>query len=222
MQTNTLADKSLKMTTWIHFMSKKKLIHFDWEDHLHTQDILNECLVFPTQWNCYHQSSEQQLSGTSETLQYHEALRKDIHFCKDSLRDKTVNLSFMEVNIYNWSDSSLFLQGTLQIQPNFSNHWMANWTRNIKYTHTNTHTHTHTHTHTKWQSPNCYLVNEFLNFYLLNSHVEQDQKSLNTTTPWFIPSILTMLKRDLDSRSLMHAETVDTLNESETVCSMRL
>jgi hypothetical protein len=29
MQTHTLAGKSLKVTTWIHFMSTKKLIHFD-------------------------------------------------------------------------------------------------------------------------------------------------------------------------------------------------
>jgi hypothetical protein len=77
---------------------------------------------------------------------------------------------------------------------------MANWTRNI--------THTQTHPpppHTKWWYPNCYLVNEFLNFYLLNNQVEQDQKSLNTKTSWSTPSIPTALMRDFDSRSHMHA-----------------
>jgi hypothetical protein len=32
-------------------------------------------------------------------MEYHEALRKDIHFYKDSLTDKTLHLSFMELNI---------------------------------------------------------------------------------------------------------------------------
>jgi hypothetical protein len=31
-------------------------------------------------------------------MEYCEALRKDIPFCKDSLRDKTVHLSFMELD----------------------------------------------------------------------------------------------------------------------------
>jgi hypothetical protein len=41
---------------------------------------------------------EQQLSGTPETVEHQEALGKNIHFCKDSFRDKTVHLSFMELN----------------------------------------------------------------------------------------------------------------------------
>jgi hypothetical protein len=60
--------------------------------------ILYECLLFSTQRNSYHLSSEQQLSGIPETVEHHEALGKDIHFLKDSLRDKTVHLSFMELS----------------------------------------------------------------------------------------------------------------------------
>jgi hypothetical protein len=41
---------------------------------------------------------EQQLSETPETIEYHGALREDIHFCKDPFRDNTVHLSFMELN----------------------------------------------------------------------------------------------------------------------------
>jgi hypothetical protein len=73
---------------------------------------------------------------------------------------------------------------------------------NKKY---HTHAHTDKHTHQKWWYPNWYLVNEFLYFYLLNSHVEQDQKLLATRTHCCIPSIRTLLKRDFDSKSLMHA-----------------
>jgi hypothetical protein len=182
-------------------MWSKKLIHFDWEVHWHTQGILIECLVFPTQWNCYHLSSKWQLSGTPETLVYHEALRKDIHFYKDSLRDETVHLFFMELNTYSWSDSKLFLKVTSQIQPNFYKSVNGKFEQEIWHTQT----HTHTHTHTKWWYTDCYLVNEFLNICLLNSNVEQEQKSQNTRTPWCLPSILTVLKKDFDSRSLMLA-----------------
>jgi hypothetical protein len=48
------------------------------------------------------------------------------------------------------------------------------------------------------------MAKEF-NFYLQNSHDEEEQKSLNSGTPWCITSIPTVLKRDFDSRSLMHA-----------------
>jgi hypothetical protein len=146
------------MTTWIHFMSKKKLIHFGWEN-TGTQGILKECLVLPTQRNGYHLSSEWQISETQEILKYHEALRKYIHFCKDSLRDNTVHLSFMELNTYRWSDKMLFLNMTLGIQPNF--YKSVNSKLNQKY-HTHTHRHTHKYTNTyrkKWPYPNCYLVN---------------------------------------------------------------
>jgi hypothetical protein len=68
------------------------------ELYCHIQGIVTECLVFPSQWNCYNFSSEWQLSETPTTMEYHEALGKDIHFCKDSLEDKTVHLSFMELN----------------------------------------------------------------------------------------------------------------------------
>jgi hypothetical protein len=155
--------------------------------------MINDCLVFPTQWNCYHLSSEWQLSGTPESVEYHEALGKDIHFSKDSLGDKTLQLSFMELNTYSWSSSRLLLKGTSGIQPISTNQWMANWTRI-----------SNTHTHKKWWYPDCYLVNELLNFCLLNSNIGKDQKSLNTRTPWCILPIPTVLKRDFDSRSLVH------------------
>jgi hypothetical protein len=47
-----------------------------------------------------------------KTVEYCEALGKDIHFCKDSLRDKTVLLSEMEMNTKSQSDSRLFLKLT--------------------------------------------------------------------------------------------------------------
>jgi hypothetical protein len=181
-------------------MSTKKFIHFDWEVQWHTQGILIECLVFPTQRNCYHLSSELQISGTPETAEHHKALRKDIHFSKKSLRDKTAHLSYMELNTYSWSESSLFLKVSLGIQLNF--YKSVNDKLNNKY---HTHTHAHTGTYKKWWDPTCFLVNEFLNYYLLNSHVEQVQKSLTNKTHSCIPSIPTVLKRDFDSRSLMHA-----------------
>jgi hypothetical protein len=40
------------------------------------------------------------VSGTPETVEYHESLRKDIPSCKDSLRDKTVHFFFKELNTY--------------------------------------------------------------------------------------------------------------------------
>jgi hypothetical protein len=155
---------------------------------------VKEWLVFPSQWNCYHLSSEWQLSGTPETMEYHEAFKKDINFCKDSLRDKTVHS-------WNWTyditvTQGCFLKVTLGINLVSTNQW-----RQIEQQIS----HTYTHTHTMWWYPNRYLINEFLNFYLLNSHVELDQISLNTRTPWCIPSILTVLKTDFDSSSLMHA-----------------
>jgi hypothetical protein len=58
---------------------------------------------------------EWQLSGTPENVEHHEAHRKDFHFCNDSLRDKTVQLSIMEQNTYSQSDSRLFLKVTLGI-----------------------------------------------------------------------------------------------------------
>jgi hypothetical protein len=69
------------------------------------------------------------------------------------------------------------------------------------------HTHKHTHTHTYIQGGDILIVmSKWVNtFYLLNSSIEQDQKSLNTRTPWCIPSISTMLMTDFDSSSLLHA-----------------
>jgi hypothetical protein len=43
--------------------------------------------------------------------------------------------------------------------------------------------HTHPHTPINLWHTNCYLVNELLTFYLLNSNIVQDQKSLNTRHP---------------------------------------
>jgi hypothetical protein len=45
-------------------------------------------------------------------MEYREALGKEIHFCKDSLRDKKVHLSFMELNTESQSNSRLFLKVT--------------------------------------------------------------------------------------------------------------
>jgi hypothetical protein len=146
MQTHTLAGQGLKVITWIQFMSTKKLIHFLWEAHQHTQDILNECSVFPIQRNCYHLFSEQQLSGTPENVENHEALRKDIDFCNDSVRDKTVHLSFMEQNTYSRGTqgcSSKWLWGFNLIST------ISEWQIEQEISHTHAHTHTHTHTSTQ-------------------------------------------------------------------------
>jgi hypothetical protein len=129
-----MAGKSLKMTTRTHFMRKKKLVPFDWEEHQNS-GYSQWMLSVPYSGKLCHLSSEWLLSGTPETLEYHEALGKDIHFCKDSLRDKTVHFSFMELNTYSWRDSvcySKWLQGFNQIS---TNQWTANWTRNITHKH---------------------------------------------------------------------------------------
>jgi hypothetical protein len=119
-----------------------------------------------------------------------------------SLRDKMVHLSFMELNTQNQSESRLFFKVTLGIKLSFTHQW---WQIEQEISYRCTHTHTHTHTNTKWLYPNCYLLNKYLNFYLLNSNDDQDQKSLNTRTPWCIPFIHKGLKRNFNSRSLMHA-----------------
>jgi hypothetical protein len=87
-----------------------------WEIHRHTQSIAKEYLAFPSHWNFYHLVTERQVSGTPETMEQRETLRKDIHFCKGSLRVNTVHLSFMELKIKSQSDTSLFLK------------WLREWT----------------------------------------------------------------------------------------------
>jgi hypothetical protein len=151
MQTHTLARSS----KWPHeFTSyqQRNYIILIWKIHRHTQVIAKECLLFPSQWNCYQLLREWQVSGTPETMAYHETLRKEC-FCKGSMRDNTVHLSFMELKTkvratQGWSSSDF---GN---EPNFYKSMMANWTINF--------THTQTHTYTNWWDSNNYLVNEFL------------------------------------------------------------
>jgi hypothetical protein len=76
------------------------------EIHWHTQCVVKECLIFPSQWNCNHLSSEHQLWGTPETMEYHGALRKDIHFYKDSLTDKHYTF-----HLWNWTHKVRVTQG---------------------------------------------------------------------------------------------------------------
>jgi hypothetical protein len=133
MQTHTLAGKHLKVTTLIHFMSTKKLIHFDWEVHQHTQNILNECLVFPIQRNCYHLSSERQLSGRPETVKYHENLGRTFITARLCGRKQYTFSS------WNWTHTVRATQGcSTKLLQGFNlistNQWMANRTRNITHT----------------------------------------------------------------------------------------
>jgi hypothetical protein len=45
-------------------------------------------------------------------MEYREELGKEIYFCKDSLRNKKVHLSFMELNTESQRNSRLFLKVT--------------------------------------------------------------------------------------------------------------
>jgi hypothetical protein len=60
-----------------------------------------------------------------------------VEYCEDSLGDKTLHLSFMELDTYSQSDSRLVLKVTSGIQPDF--YKSVNGKLNKKY-----HTHTHT------------------------------------------------------------------------------
>jgi hypothetical protein len=134
-------------------------------------------------------------------VENYEALRRDIHFRKDSLGCKRVHLFLMELNTHSVTQGcdSKWLQG-LNIHCKYQ--WIPNWTRKMTHMHTNTHTYAH---------PKCrytihYLVSKFLNFHLLNYNVEQP-KSLNPKTPWCTPSIPTIWMRGFLSRILMHTHT---------------
>jgi hypothetical protein len=97
MQMHTLASKTLKVTNEFTSSWQRNYFTLIWEIHRHTQAIPKECLGFSSQWNCYHISGEWKVSGTPQTVEKHETLRKDIHFCKGSLRDNTEHFSFMEL-----------------------------------------------------------------------------------------------------------------------------
>jgi hypothetical protein len=155
-------------------MSTKKLIHLDWEVHQHTEGTLNECLVFPVQRNFFHLS-------VNGSFQEHQKMWNTMKHTGRTFISAMIPWGTKQYNFPSWNRthtvrvtqgcSSKWLWGLNQIS---AKQWTAKGTRNI------THTHTHTHTHTQLWYLNCYLVNKFLNSYLLNSHNEQDQKSLNT------------------------------------------
>jgi hypothetical protein len=130
------------------------------------QGILHDCLILPTQWNCYHLSCEQ-LLGTPEIVENHETMGNNMHFHEDPLGHKTVHIFS-----WNWTHkitvtlvcASRRLQG---LNIHSKNQWIPNWTRKI------THTHTHTHTYTKCWYNIRYLLSKFLNIHLLNYDVWQ-------------------------------------------------
>jgi hypothetical protein len=49
-------------------------------------------------WNLNKMTIHKKKKRTPETKEYHLTLRRDIHFCKGSMRAKTVHLSIMELN----------------------------------------------------------------------------------------------------------------------------
>jgi hypothetical protein len=163
---HTLASKSLKVPTWIPFLSTKKLLHFDLRNTQAHTGYSQGKVVFPSQWNCYHLSRKWQVSGTLETMESHETLGEIILW-------GTTHYNF---HSWNWRQKVRATPGCSTSdfvnEPNFYKSVMANSERNF--------THTHKPQHTNWWYSNCNLVNEFLTFYLLNSNIEQDQKSLNT------------------------------------------
>jgi hypothetical protein len=166
-QTHTLAGKSLKVTRKLVFMLPKKLIQFDKRStpaHTeYTQWLLSipySVKLLPSlQWMAAFRNTRK-CGIPWSTQERHSFLQRF------SWGQKT-QLSFMELNTYNLSNSRLFLKLTLGIQPNFYKSENGKLKKKKNHIHTNT----HINIHTKWTYPNCYLVNEFLNFYLLKSNI---------------------------------------------------
>jgi hypothetical protein len=109
------AGKSIKVTNVFILYRSRKYCSLIWGLYRNTQGVLHECLVVPTQWNCYHLSCEQKLSGTAGIVANHEALGKDIHFCKDSLGYKRVHLFLMELNTHSATQGWLKVTSRLEL-----------------------------------------------------------------------------------------------------------
>jgi hypothetical protein len=101
--------------------------------YAHTHSTAEDCLGFSRQWNGYRVSLEWQVSGTQETMEYHETRRKVIQFWKGSLRDITVHL-----HSWNWRHKVKATQGCSSRdfgnEPKFSKPVKANGTTDIPHT----------------------------------------------------------------------------------------
>jgi hypothetical protein len=92
-------------------------------------------------------------------VENHEALGKDIHFCKDPLRYKRVHIFS-----WNWTHTVSATQGC-------ASKWLQVWTIHFKnqripnWTCKSTHTHKHTYTHTKCWYTVRYLVRNLTSIY---------------------------------------------------------
>jgi hypothetical protein len=133
-------------------VDKKDLFTLIQEIQWHTQHIVKECLVVPSQWSCYHPCSECQPSGTSGIMEYHEALRRI--FISTNILSRTKEYTFPS---WIWTQK-------VRLSQDCSSKWLweltlllhisdANWKRNM------TCGREHTHTHQKWWYPNSYPVN---------------------------------------------------------------
>jgi hypothetical protein len=123
-------------------------MHFDLRTIEEHKGILHECLVLPSQWNCFHLSCEQKLSGTLEIVENHEALGKDIHFHKDPL-------GYKRVHIFSWTEHTQSVRLKAVPQNDFNTWTYIVKINELKIEQENTHTHMHTHT----QSADILFVN---------------------------------------------------------------
>jgi hypothetical protein len=141
-------NKTRKHTHWLARASKwpheftscqqRNYINLIWEIHRHTQAIAKECLIFPSQWNCY------QLSKNDRFQEHQKLWNRMNHSGKTFISAKvfrgTKQYTF---HSWNWRQKVRATQGwsssDFRNEPNSYKSLMENWTTN--FTHTQTHTH---------------------------------------------------------------------------------